>query len=135
MMLAAAQRPRAFVAARLPGVLVCTVIALAATFLSEHYGGPQLLYALLIGLSLNFLASNPQIENGIGFCAKTVLRAGVALLGARITLDQVAGLGAATGLVVLASVASTILSGVVNKKNKDVAGHEQLVLAGNQASV
>lgn len=112
-MLAAVQRPRAFLAARLPGVLVCAVIALAATFLSEHYGGPQLLYALLIGLSLNFLASNPQIESGIGFCAKPVLRAGVALLGARITLEQVASLGVGTGLVVLASVASTILFGVV----------------------
>ena len=56
-------------------------IALAATFLSEHYGGPQFLYALLFGMSLNFLTQSDS--------ARTVLRLGVALLGARITLAQV----------------------------------------------
>jgi hypothetical protein len=28
----------------------------AATFLSEHYGAPTMLFALLIGLSLSFLS-------------------------------------------------------------------------------
>ena len=51
----------------LPGIMVCVVIALAATFLSEHYGGPQLLYALLIGLSFHFLITHPGIRNGVAF--------------------------------------------------------------------
>ena len=73
-------RVRVVLAAYLPGTMVCVVIALAATFLSEHYGGPQLLYALLIGLAFHFLMSNPQIKKGVDFCGRTVLRCGVALL-------------------------------------------------------
>ena len=64
-----------------PGLMIYLTIALAATFLSEHYGGPQFLYALLFGMSLNFLTPSDS--------ARTVLRLGVALLGARITLAQV----------------------------------------------
>ncbi|MDP3761689.1 MAG: hypothetical protein Q8R01_14360 [Ramlibacter sp.] len=62
---------RAAVAGHAPGIMVCAVTALAATFLHEHYGGPQLLYALLIGLSLHFLSTNPQITCGVNFCAKS----------------------------------------------------------------
>jgi uncharacterized integral membrane protein (TIGR00698 family) len=96
-----------------PGILVCAVIALAATFLSEHYGGPQLLYALLIGLAFHFLIGHPQVKPGIDFCGRTVLRLGVALLGARITLTQVAQLGALSAVVVAAALALTIGFGVL----------------------
>lgn len=96
-----------------PGFLICTIIALSATFLSEHYGGPQLLYALLIGLSLHFLSQQADNLLGINFCARTVLRFGVALLGIRITLDQVSHLGARVGLVLVLAVAVTIASGVL----------------------
>jgi len=110
---AAASRP-AFVARAgvlWPGVSVCMLIALSATFVSEHYGGPPLLYALLMGLSLNFLSSHPATTAGIAFCAKTVLRVGVALLGARITVGQVAGLGWEIALAIAAGVALTIGAG------------------------
>ena len=96
-----------------PGVLVCMVIALAATFVSEHYGGPQLLYALLIGLAFHFLNSHPQAAKGIGFCGRVVLRVGVALLGARITFSQVAQLGLETAAVIVLAVLLTIGLGVL----------------------
>jgi uncharacterized integral membrane protein (TIGR00698 family) len=96
-----------------PGFLICTIIALSATFLSEHYGGPQLLYALLIGLSLHFLSQQAGNFVGINFCARTVLRFGVALLGIRITLDQVTHLGASVGLVLVFAVGITIASGLL----------------------
>lgn len=90
------------------GSLICVVVALAATFVSEHFGGPQLLYALLMGLSLHFLASDPKIRPGVDFCARTVLRAGVALLGARITLTQISALGWETAVVVALGVVTTL---------------------------
>ncbi len=96
-----------------PGLLVCAVIALAATFLSEHYGGPQLLYALLIGLSLHFLSLQENTRAGINFCGKTVLRVGVALLGIRITFDQVTHLGLKVALLLVLSVALTIGFGLL----------------------
>ena len=46
--------------ALIPGVLTVLTIALAATFISEHYGGPQLLYALFFGMAFNFLAADPK---------------------------------------------------------------------------
>ncbi len=96
-----------------PGLLLCAMIALSATFLAEHYGGPQLLYALLIGLSFHFMVKNPQIKPGVDFCGRAVLRLGVALLGARITLSQVAQLGVGSALLVIGAVALTILFGVL----------------------
>ena len=91
--------------------MICAVIALSATFLSEHYGGPQLLYALLIGLSLHFLSLQDSTGPGINFCAKTVLRIGVALLGIRITLGQVSHLGMSVGLMLILAVALTVGTG------------------------
>ena len=106
-------RVRDTLATHLPGTMVCVVIALAATFLSEHYGGPQLLYALLIGLAFHFLMSNPQIKKGVDFCGRKVLRCGVALLGARITFDQVRQLGLTTAIVIALALALTIGCGIL----------------------
>ncbi len=97
--------------ARLPGVLMCAVITMAATFLSEHSGGPQLLFALLIGLSFHFVMEQPGMRAGVEFCSKTLLRLGVALLGMRITASQITGLGLQTALVVVFALVSTILVG------------------------
>ena len=94
-----------------PGLALAIVIALAATFLSTAYGGPQLLYALFFGLSLHWLWDDPVCRPGIQFCSQTLLRTGIALLGVRITVEQVATLGAGTLLAVLGAVASTLLFG------------------------
>ena len=85
----------------IPGALICAVIALSATFILEHYGDPQLLYAFLIGLFLHFLSLQESSGVGINFCAKTVRRIGVALLGIRITLGQVSHLGMSAGLMLI----------------------------------
>lgn len=95
-----------------PGLCLCAVVALAATFVSEHYGGPQLLYALLIGLALNFLATDTRIRPGLDLCSRTLLRAGVALLGLRITAHQVVALGWQTALLAVVALGSTVLVGL-----------------------
>jgi uncharacterized integral membrane protein (TIGR00698 family) len=87
------------------------VVALAATFVSERYGGPQFLFALLFGIAFNFLATHPRTRAGIEFTARTVLRFGVGLLGARITLDQIAALGMTPVLLLIGAVVATILFG------------------------
>jgi uncharacterized integral membrane protein (TIGR00698 family) len=96
-----------------PGLLICSLVALSATFLSDHYGGPQLLYALLLGLALHSLFKQDSNQAGIQFCARTVLRLGVGLLGVRITLGQVSDLGIEVGLVLVAAVALTLVTGVL----------------------
>jgi uncharacterized integral membrane protein (TIGR00698 family) len=94
-----------------PGLFTAVVIALAATFVAEHYGGPQFLYALFFGIAFNFLAADPRTRPGIELAARTVLRVGVALLGVRITLDQIASLGLLPVLLVVFAVLATIAFG------------------------
>ena len=91
-----------------PGVLACGVVAAAATFLSEHYGAPVMLFALLLGLAMNFLSGEGACKPGIEFTARTLLRVGVALLGLRITLSQVAELGWQPLVIIVLTVALTI---------------------------
>jgi len=97
----------------LPGVMVCLVIALSTGFLSENYGGPQLLYALLIGLSLHFLYLNERVKPGIDFSSKTILRIGVALLGIRITFGDISEIGFGAAAIVIFAVATTVILGVI----------------------
>lgn len=92
----------------LPGVTACAVVAAAAGFLGQHYGAPVLLFALLLGLAMNFLAAEGPCGPGIEFCARGLLRAGVALLGLRITAEQVLALGLGPLAMVLLCVATTI---------------------------
>lgn len=93
-----------------PGVAVALLVAVAAQFLSEHYGAPAMLIALLMGLALNFLADEgTRSRAGVGYAARTVLRLGVALLGARVSVDMLTNLGGAMILLVIASVIATIL--------------------------
>jgi uncharacterized integral membrane protein (TIGR00698 family) len=91
-----------------PGLIACAVVAAAATFLGQHYGAPVLLFALLLGMAMNFLSAAGPCAPGIEFCARSVLRVGVALLGLRITLDQVVSLGWQPVVLVVASVVITI---------------------------
>lgn len=98
---------------RWPGFLVCAVVAIAAKFVSEHYGAPVMLMALLLGMALNFLSVEGTCKPGIEVTARQVLRIGVALLGLRITLDQVTALGWQPVLMVVGAVAFTLALGVV----------------------
>ena len=91
-----------------PGVLACAVVAAASTFLAEHYGAPVMLFALLLGMAMNFLSGEGPCAAGIEFTARQVLRIGVALLGLRITLGQIAELGWQPLAIVVVSVVLTI---------------------------
>lgn len=96
-----------------PGLLAALTVGLAATLLAEHYAAPVMLFALLIGMAFHFLHEEGRAIPGIEFSSKAVLRVGVALLGARITFDQILGLGVGPIAIVLAGVASTIGFGLL----------------------
>ncbi|MBV8501347.1 MAG: putative sulfate exporter family transporter [Paucibacter sp.] len=97
-----------------PGLMACGVVAAAATFLSEHYGAPVMLFALLLGMAMNFLSVDGVCAPGIAFTARELLRLGVALLGLRITIAQVEALGwGPVGIVILSVVVTITVSMVV----------------------
>jgi uncharacterized integral membrane protein (TIGR00698 family) len=96
-----------------PGLLAAGVIGLAATWLSQHYGAPVMLFALLLGMAFHFLHEEGRCVAGIEFSSKAILRLGVALLGARITVSQILDLGVMPIVTVVVGVATTIGLGVV----------------------
>ena len=96
-----------------PGVAVVLLAAMSAIFIAEHYGGPVFLLALLLGMAVTFLGQEPRCQPGIAFCGRTVLRIGVALLGARITIDHVVDLGWGPVVVVAVAVVAVIGFGVL----------------------
>jgi uncharacterized integral membrane protein (TIGR00698 family) len=95
-----------------PGLASVAVVAIAAQFLSDHYGAPAMLMALLLGLALNFMGDETRTQAGIAFAARQVLRIGVALLGLRVTADTVAGLGLLPVAVIALAVPLTIGAGL-----------------------
>ncbi len=106
----------AFFHANRNGFLVSVVVAAAAKFLSEHYGAPAMLMALLLGIAFHFLAQEGTCVAGITFTSRTVLRIGVALLGARISLELMIGLGPNLIALVVLGVMLTTLFGLLGAK-------------------
>jgi uncharacterized integral membrane protein (TIGR00698 family) len=100
----------------LPGLLIAGVIAIAASFLSEHYGGPVMLFALLLGMPFYFLSQEGACVAGIELASKRVLRIAVGLLGAQITIAEIANLGATPVVMVMGAICLTILFGWVGAR-------------------
>lgn len=95
-----------------PGIVLASTVALASMFISEHYGAPAMLLALLLGIAMNFLSDDARCAPGIAFGARTVLRIGVALLGLRISFDMALDLGWPVVLLVIGGVFATIAFGM-----------------------
>ena len=94
-----------------PGLIIAGLVALAASWLAEHYGAPVMLFALLLGIAVNFLSQDPRCQPGLEFASRTILRVGVALLGMRITFDQIQSLGVVVLALTAIAVVLTIASG------------------------
>ncbi|MBB1498617.1 YeiH family protein [Paracoccus sp. MC1862] len=93
-----------------PGLAVSALVAATAQFLSEHYAAPAMLMALLLGLALNFLGEEgTRTAHGVALAARMVLRLGVALLGARISVEMLVRLGWPLVLLIVTGVIATIL--------------------------
>lgn len=99
-----------------PGAALAAALAIGASALEPLVGRfaplPALVIALVIGIWLHPLAERPLIKPGLRFCVSKVLRVAVALLGLRVSLGDIAALGATTALIVVVAMAATIFAGV-----------------------
>lgn len=95
----------------LPGLLLSLTVASAAAFLGAHYAAPVMLFALLLGMALNFLHDGTVCREGVDFAARFVLRLGVGLLGIRIALDDLGQVGLAGAATIVTLIALTIGTG------------------------
>src|SRR5262249_25603989 len=116
------------------GILLSVIVAIASAFIADHRGGPTLLYALLIGIALNPVAMEGPAKPGVDFAARRVLRFGVALLGARITVDQIGGLGWWNGGMIIAGVIVTIVFGIALARALGLS-HRIGVLTGGATAI
>jgi uncharacterized integral membrane protein (TIGR00698 family) len=96
-----------------PGLAITIVASLAAAWISEHYGAPQMLMGLLIGLAFNFANADARLHPGLGFASKTLLRWGIVLAGLQITLVQIAGLGWQSFAAIVAMIGLVMAAGVL----------------------
>lgn len=101
-----------------PGILLCLTVAAAAQFLAQHYGAPQMLFALLLGMAFHFVTEEGQGKcvQGVEFTAKKVLRFGVALLGLRLTFGEMISLGWEAVALVTGGVILTICFGILGAR-------------------
>lgn len=96
-----------------PGIIVSVLVAMTAKFLSEHYATPAMLLALLLGIAVGFLGQEGKAVPGIAFTARTLLRLGVALLGVRVSMTLMMGLGWELIALVIFGVLATIAFGLM----------------------
>lgn len=99
---------KSWIECRWRGVLSSVVIGAAALFVSNTYGGPTVLYALLLGMAFHFISEDNRAVAGIELCAKNFLRIGVGLLGARITAEELAQLSVGSITVLITGVFATV---------------------------
>jgi len=106
---AAQKSARKAAPAWLPGLALAVVLTLAATFAAKWLDAPVAPFALVAGFLVAApLAGRLDLAPGLKIAERPMLRAGVALLGLRIALGDIAGLGVETLLLVLACVALTL---------------------------
>lgn len=117
-----------------PGLAITLIAALAAMWLSEHYGAPKMLMGLLIGLAFNFANADSRLHPGLNLASKTLLRWGIVLAGAQITIWQVVDLGWMSFLWIAATVALVTLAGVATARALGL-GSPLGVLAGGAVAI
>lgn len=96
-----------------PGLLVVTAVAAIAYAISLHVPASVMLIALILGFLLyTVFGTKNYFGWGINFSANTILKFGIVCLGARINLSMIGGLGWATFLVIVVSMAATTFIGL-----------------------
>lgn len=95
-----------------PGLLAASLLAASAWWIANQLGAPAMLIALLLGMAAQpVLARAAALAPGLVFSARSILRLGVVLLGARVTIGDLAGLGWPTLLLAAGGVLLTLAGG------------------------
>jgi uncharacterized integral membrane protein (TIGR00698 family) len=125
----------------LPGFLLSLAIAALSIFIEGRLGGPVMLYALVLGVMCHLPAMRPAFAAGLSFSAGHLLKVGVALLGAKITVVDVANLGIGTAALVIAGVTVAMIIGtgigrvLGLKKDHSVLSAGAVAICGSSAAL
>jgi len=91
-----------------PGIALAVIFAIAATHLEGLGLGPALAIALVLGIAASHWTNTAVLKPGLQFAAKHLLALGVALLGIRLSFQDIMALGWAPAIVMVAAMAVTI---------------------------
>jgi uncharacterized integral membrane protein (TIGR00698 family) len=98
--------------------LCCAIAAVAFIANAEHWMQfgkvfiPPLIVTLIVGMMLQPLSSKEILKPGLEFSGRTLLRTGVALYGAQLTLGDLVHGGALPVVIAICAVSVTIVFGV-----------------------
>lgn len=102
------------------GVFLSAAVSALAVGLAPHMPKalplPAMVIALIIAMALHPFARNTLFQPGLTFCAKPMLRWAVALLGMRVAVNDIIGLGVPVAMLVIVSMVATIVAGIVFAK-------------------
>lgn len=115
------------------GLILCATIAIAATWIGDHYGMPVILIGLLLGLALNFSAQEERVHAGLDLAATTGLRWGIVLIGLQVTVAQIAQIGVLQFLCLLAIMGFAFVGGLTGAKLAGQSRYAGLLAGGATA--
>lgn len=112
---------------RVPGILICTVIAAIATFLSglklgsvsfDVVGAP--VFAILIGMLVTLvkadLAPSETFKDGIKFTSKKILQYAVIILGFSLNLGTILTVGSKSLPVIVSTISTSLIMSFIMMK-------------------
>lgn len=100
-----------FLSQHMPGFALCGLLALSSLFISETTSIPVMLVALIIGLGMHHLSSVPALSEGFSWTSRSILYAGVALMGLRIDSTDLSMTGTLAPVAVLIILFATFAFG------------------------
>lgn len=117
-----------------PGVAVCALAALIASAVHAAFPAvPMLTAAVALGILVGQLpaarAALGRLAPGLKFSSRTLMRTGIVLLGLKLSLVDIAGLGAGAILVVVGIVLATFAFTYALGRALRLPGKEPLLLA------
>jgi uncharacterized integral membrane protein (TIGR00698 family) len=116
-----------------PGLALCAVLGAAALGLATQ-AGSGVVWALLLGMLIAAVWSpTPRVSPGIDLTARTILRVGVALLGAQVSADVVRALDAGTMAILAGGIAVVLAAGLLSAKVLGLGRELALVAAASVA--
>ncbi len=117
----------------IPGIIACWVVALAAKFVAGYYALPLMLVCLFLGMMFHFMSQSTLTKGGVQFTSKSVLRLGVALIGARIAFSDFISLGYDVLVFVVLATLSVIVFGLFWAKLLKLDNEQGLLIGGATA--
>lgn len=95
----------------IPGLALAAGLSLLAIKIGSVTILPAVLIGLLLGMAVAGLAARPVFAPGLAFASRDLLRLGVALLGARVTVGEMVEIGAGAAAIAVGGLILCLAAG------------------------